>query len=1194
MPFRFPSGEQLEQPPLSPGMLQNIQTMEQIKQSMPRLPGQPDPYQSYARTIQNQQRRLQAVGVQPPESPAAGPGNMLETVFNVLDYPGRLVREQVLPHVGLGGAQDVVEEGGLKGFLTALATDPLTWATLGISGLAKQGALKGTQIAAKQVPKLALRLGTPFLTRTAEVGIPGTAGLAKKWLQGTRALKASKYVAPALRSVGRLFHRAPKPPEAVRDESIRAFNVMLEQPHELDRAIRAAGDDVAKAASRQIKSYDYPEGVRMLGMILGDDPDAGAALVDGGAEWLPRAVQSTQQWVQTIEDTATRLGLKPAQAAYAGYNVLPKVSRLANIMQESTDAAGAARRALQGEADRLILEIKMEMERLFGDMADEMQPKIAAFLRQLINRDIRQPLQELAPLESQYIGQMRMALALASKGEEGATRTLLNDLGSWAATHVADGNLEAVEEGLGEARRIADEFGKMAKEWQLREQQFGIEYDPLLDYVYHLYEDHPKKVMRIMEKVREQYMLRAARLKQAGKLPAGGYFTKQRTMQTFLDGVAHGLTPRWDPPRVAAVRELQSSYRIAVQKMQNAVRWLATGEGEAPEGVLESLRGQPLEFGAVAKVVESAAEVPDGWRAASKHMPGLGDVVLHPDVAHAIDTVRDQLLNPETHSKLFSLAAWYNKYFKPAVLTRPGYYLRNFLGEAANMIIAGTPLQRIPGLLARSSRMLAANVENLDEAARPWAAHATDFIVNSPRYGKMTAAEIREHMRTQVLYGFSMRAEISERAAHRIVDDILMEAHDQHPGVVEALIKGRLPDAKPFKKARDAAEAIESVWKGASFIEGLEQGMTIQEAASRTRFYHFDYADVSKFEGHLRASYVPFYVWTRKELPVLLDAIFTRPEVYLALGYAHDAGLRSMSLDREEVPEWLRASFALPTEKLLEAAGNIIPGMPAPEELLGALSAPLDLSFPVPGIFVDHVNRTDEDGQPVKGSFIFMDVPVKDEKEDTVYFTSFGLPTDLLGEIGPPTLQGVKQTMLQALAMVNPIYAEPLQLATGRRFFSGAPYPSREYQLGPISQELGLNIPTEVEQSALNLLPTPFLNVGSPAVAGQMAGELARATGREAEPIEPETIPPRPEEGLGRLALRLGSLSTLATPVSPERQRVITEMMHSRRLQALIQQLQRQRGMAVPTINQLNRWSPNPLLTLTERLRNIQPINSQR
>src|SRR5690606_1685587 len=311
------------------------------------------------------------------------------------------------------------------------------------------------------------------------------------------------------------------------------------------------------------------------------------------------------------------------------------------------------------------------------------------------------------------------------------------------------------------------------------------------------------------------------------------------------------------------------------------------------------------------------SDIPEGWTKAQTLMPALRGLAVHPEIAHGLRQLDRQVFSAESMSRLFGIIPFYARLFKPFALSRPGYFLRTVLGETFNMILAGTPVWKIPMLVSRAVRVLGADPDRAADALRAGFNEVVAMAGEIP----LTAGTLKEIFRQEGLYGFGFSGEISPVRVERDIQKLVREARGQYLTLREAIRTGRIGETRVFQRGtRRLAEGIESVFKMASFLDELDQGGNVLRAAERARRYHFDYGDVTKFEHGLRQGLVPFFVWTRKELPLLIESIYTRPQVYLALGYAHEAGLRSLEVDPEDLPDWVRGSLAFPTPgSLVEA-----------------------------------------------------------------------------------------------------------------------------------------------------------------------------------------------------------------------------------------------------------------------------------
>lgn len=80
-----------------------------------------------------------------------------------------------------------------------------------------------------------------------------------------------------------------------------------------------------------------------------------------------------------------------------------------------------------------------------------------------------------------------------------------------------------------------------------------------------------------------------------------------------------------------------------------------------------------------------------------------------------------------------------------------------------------------------------------------------------------------------------------------------------------------------FKGNRAIGGAIEDNAKLAHFVAMLDKGMTPEQAAASVRKYLFDYGDLTKVERTIFKRVIPFYTWTRKNVPLQVEEFFKQP-----------------------------------------------------------------------------------------------------------------------------------------------------------------------------------------------------------------------------------------------------------------------------------------------------------------------------
>lgn len=102
----------------------------------------------------------------------------------------------------------------------------------------------------------------------------------------------------------------------------------------------------------------------------------------------------------------------------------------------------------------------------------------------------------------------------------------------------------------------------------------------------------------------------------------------------------------------------------------------------------------------------------------------------------------------------------------------------------------------------------------------------------------------------------------------------------------------------------ETLEDLNDPAKAAQFITHMRSSGLSDEILFDIAKYHFDYEDLSKFERQVGRRVIPFYTWTRKNVPLQIEAMFTQPGKALGRYAAVKRNLESASPAEEVVPSW--------------------------------------------------------------------------------------------------------------------------------------------------------------------------------------------------------------------------------------------------------------------------------------------------
>lgn len=109
-----------------------------------------------------------------------------------------------------------------------------------------------------------------------------------------------------------------------------------------------------------------------------------------------------------------------------------------------------------------------------------------------------------------------------------------------------------------------------------------------------------------------------------------------------------------------------------------------------------------------------------------------------------------------------------------------------------------------------------------------------------------------------------------------------------------------------FRKGQEHGEGLV---RGALAYRTLARGGTIDDAIANTMKYHFNYDDLSALERSFLRRMVPFYTWTRKNFPLMLEQIVQNPQKF-ARFYQLKTEIEEQSPEEAIIPGYFTENLA--------------------------------------------------------------------------------------------------------------------------------------------------------------------------------------------------------------------------------------------------------------------------------------------
>jgi hypothetical protein len=202
------------------------------------------------------------------------------------------------------------------------------------------------------------------------------------------------------------------------------------------------------------------------------------------------------------------------------------------------------------------------------------------------------------------------------------------------------------------------------------------------------------------------------------------------------------------------------------------------------------------------------------------------------------------------------------------------------------------------------------------------------FVVemNKVKVGKYTLTQVNEAFNAQQLTRSSRRLEYLRDEAQKSGAELIDAIRDpDYMNLFRGVPKEELNkiqqimnsavNVKPLRLSADLTDLQERYVRLAPFIAGvrrfgLEDGG--EAAGYLAKATQFDYQDLSRFERQVLKNIFPFYVWSRRNVPLQFNTLFQQPGKFNTLGYTSDEFDNYFGADGDDenmaevIPEWMR------------------------------------------------------------------------------------------------------------------------------------------------------------------------------------------------------------------------------------------------------------------------------------------------
>jgi len=369
-------------------------------------------------------------------------------------------------------------------------------------------------------------------------------------------------------------------------------------------------------------------------------------------------------------------------------------------------------------------------------------------------------------------------------------------------------------------------------------------------------------------------------------------FQQGRTIAGTIDEInaARGTTFFMDDPAVLKMMRLRWSNQAMLgdRAVAKAGEQFGTLIGKTPKGSKGrfDVNGNPI---------------PDDWVTIKDHAfpPGIGNPLM----------AQYQLLkSPKATAdwvKIYDeVQNWWKKY---SLASRPAWHTRNAFSNVWNNYFLG-------GLT---------NIKTYGEAAAIQKAMQIEKGSIVSRLDTLTGANKVDP--NFLVSGTGMtRQEIFDEAINRGVYEAGMYGQDLGEAALKQSNVWFSTDWKAINKAFAAGKAVENNARLALFIDSIRKGTkgvkgrvpvseeVLDNAAMNVRGTLFDYSDLSEFERRKMKRLMPFYTWTRKNIPAQLAGVVKRPDrankINIIVGNLQKDVAK---IDENDIEDWVKGQFPI-------------------------------------------------------------------------------------------------------------------------------------------------------------------------------------------------------------------------------------------------------------------------------------------
>lgn len=222
--------------------------------------------------------------------------------------------------------------------------------------------------------------------------------------------------------------------------------------------------------------------------------------------------------------------------------------------------------------------------------------------------------------------------------------------------------------------------------------------------------------------------------------------------------------------------------------------------------------------------------------------------------------------------------------WKAQAIMRPGFHIRNYMGGVINNWIANVEFDAYGQFTKRFSVYR--------KAVKGGTPHEEALRAVEKAFGRDDAIRIGAIVESGIVSG-GQAAETN----------LLAHAHATNLNPFSMQFKGYAVNAEGMAR-------IENHLRGTLAWDRMNKGLGMDAVMGDVARYHFDYDDLSRFERSFVRRVVPFYTWTRKNLPLQVEMLLENPKQVTRFMNIK-ADVESVSEDEDLYPNWFNSNLPI-------------------------------------------------------------------------------------------------------------------------------------------------------------------------------------------------------------------------------------------------------------------------------------------